>query len=143
MKKWILITTAILILGIIGAVLAYKFVYNKPHIDFEKATPDFILPAMEVYNSYKISRHEASEKYTGKVLQVTGTLSKIETPDSLTIAVFAIEEGMFGDEGIRCSMLEGQASKIQDLAGNEVTIKGFCTGFNDTDIIMEYCSLIE
>jgi hypothetical protein len=142
MKKWIKISAVVIVLGIIGAILGYKFIYNKPHRDYEKAKPDYVLSAEEVFRFYKDSREEATAKFTGKVLQINGMLNKVEQPDSLTIAVFAIEQGMFGDEGIRCTMLENHAKTVLAYTGKEVTIKGYCTGYNDTDVIMENCSVI-
>jgi len=142
MKKWIKISAVAIVLGIIGAVLGYKFIYNKPHRDYEKAKPDYVVSAKEVFNFYKNSRDEATAKYTGKVLQISGMLNNVEQPDSLTIAVFAIEQGMFGDEGIRCTMLENHSERILSYSGRNVTVKGYCTGYNDTDVIMENCSVI-
>ena len=34
------------------------------------------------------------------------------------------------------------ASKVKDFQNKDVTIKGFCSGYNDTDIIMEKCSVV-
>jgi hypothetical protein len=142
MKTWIKIFTVVVVLGIIGAGLGYKYIYNKPHRNYEKASPDFSLTGTELFTEFKSSPQTAGERYTGKVLAISGTLSAVETPDSLTIAVFAFYEGMFGEEGIRCSMLPGHAGAISDFVGAEVKIKGYCTGYNETDVIMEKCSIV-
>ena len=64
--------------------------------------------------------------------------------DSLVIAVFVFNQGMFGDEGVRCTMLHGQTKLAANISkGNTVKIKGFCSGYNDTDVILEKCSLIQ
>jgi hypothetical protein len=142
MKPWIKILLILFALGVIGAGLGYKFVYNKPHRNYEKAKADFSLMGGELFAQFKSSTPQASEKYTGKVLEISGILSSVETPDSLTIAVFALSEGMFGDEGIRCSMLPNFSVNISKYIGSEVKIKGYCTGYNETDVIMEKCSII-
>jgi len=70
-------------------------------------------------------------------------LSKIETADSLVIAVFVFNQGDFGDEGIRCTMMKkfnDEANRLQP--DGEIIVKGYCTGFNETDVILEKCSLI-
>ncbi|MEZ5084481.1 MAG: hypothetical protein R2750_13710 [Bacteroidales bacterium] len=143
MKKWIIILLALVILGIIGAGLAYKYIYNKPHKNYEIEIVDFSMSANDLFQQYRIHTIFAQQKYNGKVIKITGILSKIETSGDLTIGVFALDEGPFGDEGIRCTMLENHAEDLADYEGKNITIKGYCTGFNDTDVILEKCSIIK
>jgi hypothetical protein len=59
------------------------------------------------------------------------------------VGVFIFDEGMFGEEGVRCTMLDSQNEKMdKDHAGTEVRVKGYVTGYNDTDVILEKCSII-
>jgi hypothetical protein len=142
MKTWKKILVVLIALGITGAVLGYKFIYNKPHRNYEKASADYSLIGSELFSQFKTSTQQASERYTGKVLEISGRLSNVETPDSLTIAVFTLAEGMFGDEGIRCAMLPNHAQNISQYIGTDVRLKGYCTGYNETDVIMEKCSIV-
>ncbi len=142
MKKWIKILLVMFVVGIVGAGFGYKFVYNKPHRDYEKAKSDFSISGRELFLQFRNSTPQAGEKYTGKVLEITGQLSSVETPDSLTIAVFKLDEGMFGDEGIRCAMLPNHSQNISQFIGSEIKLKGYCTGYNETDVIMEKCSIV-
>lgn len=143
MKTWHKILIIMFILGTIGAALGYKFVYNKPHRDFEKATPDFQMTALDLFSAYQNDKKSAELKFNGKVVEIAGLISKVEEADSLTIAVFVMDQGMFGDEGIRCTMLPNHTRAIEALTGSEITIKGFVSGYNDTDVIFEKCSLIK
>ena len=143
MKRWMKIFIALFLAGIIAAGLGYKFIYNKPHPDYDKAKPDYSLTAKELYFDYVDNRVESEQKYNGKVLELTGLLNKIEIHDSLAIAVFVFEDGMFGDEGIRGTFLPKYIPEANTLSTNEIIkIKGYCTGYNDTDIILEKCSII-
>lgn len=143
MRKWYKIIAALVILGGIAGFLGYHFVYNKPHTDYEKADADFRITGERLFDLYTTSKAEAQQTYNGKVLEVSGNVSSVENPDSLTIVVFALREGMFGDEGIRFSVLQKYGASANELeTGDPVTIKGYCTGYNDTDIILEYCSII-
>jgi hypothetical protein len=55
-----------------------------------------------------------------------------------------MSEGLFGDEGIRCTMLSKFNEKAKDLVDNtNVKLKGYCTGYNDTDVIIEKCIIVE
>jgi len=142
MNKWIKILSILVIIGILAAFAGYKFIYNKPHKDYEKAEADFKIDSKALFSAFTTNRVESEQKFNGKVLEISGKISSIEEIDSLVILVFAIQEGMFGDEGIRCTMLSKFNEKTVGLvAGSQVRIKGYCTGYNDTDIIMEKCSI--
>lgn len=143
MNKWIKILIVLFIVGIIAAGLGYKFIYNKPHTNYEITKTDFTMNAIDLFQQYKVHTTHAQVKYNGSVIEVSGILSKIETAGELTIGVFALEEGTFGDEGIRCTMLENHAEKIYDYIGKQITLKGYCTGYNDTDVVFEKCSVIQ
>jgi len=142
-RRLLIVVLALAVVGIIAAVLVYVFVYNKPQPDYATEKADYELEARSLFDEFRNNPQEAAARYNGKVLAVKGSLSSVETSDSLTIAVFAIEEGMFGDEGIRFAFIPGKAAGISSVTLNtEVTIKGYCTGFNDTDVILEHCTLV-
>lgn len=143
MNKWTKIIAAVILLGILGGAAGYFFVYNKPHVNYEKARADFSLAGEDLFRMYSVHKLEAELTYNGKILEVKGRVSTVENPEAMTVVVFALGEGMFGDEGIRFTMLENHREKANALKrGDLVTIKGYCTGYNDTDIILEKCSLI-
>ena len=142
MNKLIKISLVFVILCITAVMYVWFFVYNKPHTDYENAVADYILPAEVFSNDYANGTPE-SKKYLDKVLIIDGIPSSIEKTDSTVTIVFAYNSGMFGDEGIRCSIIKSH----QKLAGNlnlteNISIKGHCTGYNDTDVILDQCSLI-
>jgi hypothetical protein len=143
MKKWLKITIIVSLAGLIGAGLGYKYVYNKPHTNYEKANPDFNLLGQDLFSQYRSKQAEAEQMYNGKVLLVSGILNKIETPDSLTVAVFVLDEGLFGEEGIRLTMLPKFASETNSYLNQNVVLKGYCTGYNGTDVILEKCSIVQ
>ncbi len=144
MKKWVIILIVLFILGVVTAFLVYKYVYNKPHPDYEKEKPEFTLDAKLLYDQYKNDKVASQSKYSGKVIQITGNLNKIEDRDSTTIAVFTFSQGDFGDEGIRCTVLPKFNTELKKVkSGDLINIKGYCTGYNDTDVIFEKCSIIK
>lgn len=143
MKKLLKIFSALFVIGVVAAIFVYIFVYNKPHPDYEKLKPDYTLKAQDLYNSYKTNHTGADKIYIGKVVEISGNLSKLDIRDTLVVAIFVFDQGMFGDNGIRCSFLLKFNEKARQLRpGNPVRIKGYLTGFNDTDVIMEQCSLL-
>jgi hypothetical protein len=145
MKKRFIIRAFLVLaaLGIITAGLVYRFVYNKPHTDFEKAKPEYMVSAAELFDSFRNDRQLAEARYNGKVVLLSGRLDKIEASDSQVTAVFVFDQGVFGDEGIRCTMLPSHTGNLKTyLDTQEVRLKGFLTGYNDTDVILEQCSIV-
>ena len=141
-KKLIIILFAILAIALIAGALVYKFVYNKPHPDYISLKPDVTLTAENLFNAFTSDQTTASTTYNGKVVELSGKISKTEQADSLVIAVFVFKQGDFGDEGIRCSMDPRENQKALSLTPNQdVKIKGYLTGYNGTDIILEKCSI--
>jgi hypothetical protein len=143
MKVWVKIVAGLFITGIIALFLVYFFVYNKPHPDYETMDADFRVTATVLYQAYISDKNGAGKNYTGKVIEVSGRLSKVEVTDSLTTCVFVFNNGIFGDEGLRCTMAHNfreDAKKFQP--DGEIRLKGYCTGFNDTDVILDKCSIV-
>jgi hypothetical protein len=143
MKNWIKLLLAAFVVGIIGIGLIYVFIYNKPHPNYEKMVPQFRLTAQELFQSYKTNKPFAEKRYNGQLIEVNGKLGHMESHDSITIAVFIFGQGLFGDEGVRCTMLpkfNEDAKKL--IPEGNIKIKGYCTGYNDTDVILEQCSIL-
>ena len=134
---------ALFLVGILAALYVWFFVYNKPHRDYEKADPDHVLAAEELFFKYRQDKALADSLYTGMVVQISGEIDKVESPDSSLIAVFVFDQGMFGDEGVRCILLPNQHTKLKSFSPRDkITLKGYCTGYNDTDVIIEKSSIV-
>ena len=142
MKKLFKISAGFVVLGIITAVYIWFFVFNKPHRNYETADADFTMSAEACFYQYS-DGSDQSKLFLDKVLQLEGIPASVESTDSTVIVVFAFESGMFGDEGIRCTMLPNYHKQTQNMDLSEkVSIKGYCAGYNGTDVILEHCSLI-
>ena len=144
MKNWIKILIIAAGIGIAGLAYIWFFVYNKPHRNIEKSKPDYVISAGACYQHYSEGQNTEMKNYTGSVLQISGIPSSIENSDSLMVVVFVFNNGMFGDEGIRCTLLTSYSKLAQNINLTEtITIKGYCSGYNDTDVIIEQCSIIK
>jgi hypothetical protein len=145
MKKFIRIFALLALIGILAAWLIWKFYVNKPHEDIEKAVPAYTMSAEALWKIYNSSLKEADSLYTGKVIEVTGTLNRTDKTDSLVYAVFVMEaDSMFGDKSVRCEMLPKYNGETSAIApGTGVRIKGFCNGFDQTDIKFGKCSVVK
>lgn len=141
MKKIFKIGGILALVGILAGIYVWFFIYNKPHRNYEEAKADYTLNANDCFVNY--AENNGIIDYNGKMLQFTGKATRVETIDSLTIIVFVFNEGMFGEEGIRCTILPNHVeAALQVDFSQDITIKGFCAGYNDTDVILQYCSII-
>jgi hypothetical protein len=143
MKKIVLIALALIILAGAAAFIVYKYVYNKPHPDYVKEKADITLAAKRLWTDYSMNKDIADPKYTGKVIEIKGSIMRVETVENLVIVVFAYRKGDFGDEGIRVTMLPAYHQAAKGINPfKDVRIKGFCTGYNGQDVIMEDGSIV-
>jgi len=146
MKTWIKIALVLALIVIVAGIYMYCE-FNRGPIDYAKAEPELVVKAKRLYTDFAQNQQLANEKYVGsegKMIQIEGNISKVELVDSLVVLVYVYEYGDFGDEGIRVTMLPEFNSKAKTLSSiREVKLKGLCTGYNETDVIIEKASLLE
>lgn len=142
MKKGLKIALIFAALGIVTAALVFQFVINKSHPDYEKEKAELSISAQDLFEMFRENSSLASTTYNGKVIEIEGQLTEIESNDDQTFACFVLDEGMFGAEGVRISMLANHADRLKTISkGQTIVIKGYVTGYNDTDVIVEFGSI--
>ncbi len=117
----------LLLLSIAG-VVAY-LVYNKPHRD--PATEKSIkVSSIELFKAFENNEMEANKLYLDKVLEVNGKITEVTTnQNGIPVVALETEDVLFG---VRCTMKNAeQNAKV----GEDVTIKGICTGYLSDVII--------
>ena len=134
----VLIFAAILL---IAALWFYFAIYKKPHVDYLKEEAEMEIRGEDLFNEYVADPLAAAKKYNGKVLIVTGTVDILEEAEDMNTAVMIFEEGFFGYEGVRITLLEGQEQKV--TLGEDMRLKGYCTGFTEADVIVEHGSVVD
>ena len=130
------IIIGILVLGIIGAFIAYKM-YNKPHVNVEEASADISITADKILNDFSSDENSANLKYLDKIIEVKGVISEI----NIEKGIITIETNDdFGS--VICHLSEEASRKISGLQeGQIIVVKGICTGFL-MDIILVKCEFI-
>jgi uncharacterized protein YxeA len=142
MNKRIVVIIILLFLVIVSIFIVYRYIYNKPHPDFASAKVDASLNADSLYQGFKYDATLYAGKFTGKVVEISGTYTKAEKNNKMVVIIFVFNQGDFGDEGIRCTLLPGYKDIAQlPEPGTFIKIKGLCTGYNETDVIFENCTL--
>ncbi|PWG05450.1 OB-fold protein [Polaribacter aquimarinus] len=135
-KKKIII--AILVIGIVGALVAYKM-YNKPHVNVAKVSSDITLTANDIINDFSSDENKANTKYLEKIIEVTGVVSEVKIENGKGIISLKTNHD-FGS--ILCHLSDKETKKINTLKEEQVIkIKGICTGYL-MDVILVKCVII-
>ena len=134
MRKIILF---LLVLGMIAAGVGY-YMYNKPVASLENKKPDVEVAASKLISDYEADEKTANEMYLGKVVEVTGQVAgtavedgktkvQLETGNPMSMIICELEDG-------------GEAVSVK--AGDEIKIKGLCSGYL-SDVILVQASLVK
>ena len=126
MKK---VITIVLVLGVIGAAVGY-YMYQKPVDKMKSMSVDEKIEAQAMFEAFELDEAKANQRFLDKVVAVKGIVSKT-TKDDDKATIFLETEDMLAS--IMCQMEDLNTSLPQE--GEEVTVKGICTGYL-TDVVL-------
>lgn len=124
-KKRTILWGGILLLLLIGAGWAWHL-YDKPHQSAAGESAVATINADTLYQQYQADEHAADQKYRGKVISVTGRLAEIQHNGNSVIWILSSQPG---GGGVNCQLFAGTKVDPEPKAGDQVTLKGRCTGF--------------
>jgi hypothetical protein len=124
-KKRTLIGIGILLLLLIAAGWAWRQ-FNKPHGSAAGESADVTINADTLYHQYQSDEHVADQRYMGKVIAVTGRLTEVQHSGNSVIWILSTQSG---GGGINCQLFAGTKVDPEPKTGDQVTLKGRCTGF--------------
>ena len=94
--------------------------------------------ATELHNIFQDNEVAANKKYKGKVIEVKGTVYKVDT-GWLGTYVY-LDVGLFSE--IHCEMASGQEDILASLwKGQTVVIRGRCTGKTLGSVFLDNCKV--
>jgi uncharacterized protein (DUF1330 family) len=125
---------------IIIAVLAGLYLFNKQHKDLSEVTPDHTITATELYQEFETNEAASTEKFNGKVLEVTGKVSSVEDGNDETRNVTLLEDDQFA--GVICTFQNASGTVMDIKSGDIITVRGVCSGML-MDVLLNNCVLIE
>jgi hypothetical protein len=131
LKIIIWVVAIIAVLG--GGYVVYDL--NKPHPKAENRKAIFFT-ADDLFKEYNKDEKAADAKYLDKVIEVTGTIN--ETEKNQDGGIMAVLNTSDPASGIQCSMRD---KGITLNKGQQVTIRGFCTGNGITGVSLTDCIL--
>lgn len=127
------------LLSLIFLVLAAYFaVINMPQANTKNKKAEVSIMAKQLYKTYSEDEVKANKNYTGKVIEVVGTVLNI-SEDQQGATVIIMDSG---DEmaGVMCT-LQDKPKKLP-AAGDNITIKGQCNGLL-MDVVLNKCIIVK
>ncbi|MDB9723193.1 MAG: hypothetical protein QNK88_00455 [Polaribacter sp.] len=125
----------ILLLFFFGAIIGYK-IYNKPHVNVAQEKAAISSTASVLLEAFSADETAANLKYLGKIIQVKGVISKIEIVNKKG-SISLETEALFGS--VLCTLTPEESLSIKELKiGQEILLKGICTGFL-MDVVLVKC----
>ncbi|MDB5250628.1 MAG: hypothetical protein JWQ40_5022 [Segetibacter sp.] len=138
MKRFV--TIVVLLVLIAAGVYAYRMYTGKVK-SLEDADADATVTAIDLVAAFEKDSATANKQYLGKIVAVTGNIKSIEKESG---SIVLGEEASMSS--VRCSLDTNFVKKIAGLnLGNQITIKGACTGFNadelglGSDVVLNRC----
>ncbi|GAA4271587.1 hypothetical protein GCM10022258_08810 [Aquimarina gracilis] len=130
---------SILIVMLVGAFVYYTL-YNKPHIDVAKSSPNISIASNTIVNDFEEDENRANVKYLEQIIEVTGTIIETSITNGKGVVVIGAAD-TFGS--IMCHLSHEENEKIWTLnKGQQITIKGICTGYL-MDVILVKCVIVD
>ncbi len=130
-----------------AAVYGYKE-FNRKAKSVAEQKINFSLKQEELFVAFSSDQNNATQKYTGKVLEISGTVKTVEMDDNGFNTVVLGDSSLLSS--IRCSIDSTQAQTATLLQTNSrITVKGICTGYNadelglGSDVILNKCIIIK
>jgi hypothetical protein len=121
MKRNIVIS--ILVIVVIGGFFAYRM-YSNETTDVVNQQPDAKTTAAAMFAAFDKDSSSALKNYLGKVVEVTGSVKKIDTSGTIIL-------GTDGSESSIVLSLDRRHLKDYEktAVGKEAVMQGKCTGF--------------
>ncbi len=134
-KGYLLVLTAVAL-----ACAGYGFyLYKKKPADIRKEVPAYEVSASGLLAEFNSDEPAANKKYIDRVIAVKGKVTDIKTDGTGQATVFLDSGDLMS--AVTCSFYQEEASAVKILHnGDEVTIKGKCTG-KLMDVVLNKCSI--
>lgn len=136
MKKGKIILIVLLV-GVLAGVAVGVYMWNKPHEQIEDAQ-GVKVTVSELANAYNENEDKANEKYLNKALVVKGTVTETQqNQDGGLLIILAGDDPM---ATVQCTMRDKDAKA---KVGEEITVKGKCTGSSLFGVLLNGCVIAE
>jgi hypothetical protein len=136
-RKKVLILLALLSV-FIGVAVIFS-VFRPSGSTVRSVKTDVKTDVASLLKAFENNEKKANSLYLDKIIQVTGSVNEV-IDDGTFITVTLKNPGQ--SSGVMCSFDKNEVDKDTFISGDEITIKGLCTGYL-IDVILVKCSIIE
>jgi hypothetical protein len=128
---------AVIIVAVLATV-AIIAVYNKPHQSVDNVDKE--VTAIELIKAFDNNEIQANETYLDKVIEVKGKVRQVIKQENAFIVLLGDDSSLMS--GVSCTLDDKDDSVAYGLkAGDEVAIRGICTGFL-LDVVLVNCKIV-
>jgi hypothetical protein len=139
MRPYFNIGLFIALIVVLSVISAGVYLFYKGPVDTGNIKPDFTVAAVDLQREFSENESAASEKYINKIIEVKGIIASVDKAEGNNINISL----RTGDEtsSVICTVtgLKGREDLQQ---GNEITVRGVCSGFL-MDVLLNNCSIIQ
>ncbi len=138
MKKFKKAILALLAVAFITAGYGF-YLFRKKPADIRVLSAQYEMPSATLVHEFSLDETTATKKYLDKIIAVTGKVTGVEADAGGRATV--ILDGGDPLSAVTCSFYNEEAVSAKTLQkGNDVTIKGMCTG-KLMDVVLNKCSI--
>jgi hypothetical protein len=138
MKLSIKITLGVVLFLALAGILWALIEFNKQHKDLQKAKPDYVISAVDLQKEFESDESASTSKYVNSIIEVSGTIESVKSGEENILSVTLKTGSDFSV--VICTFPPG-TDPAKFIAGNEVTIRGECSGFL-MDVLLNNCVVI-
>ncbi|HBC79081.1 MAG TPA: hypothetical protein DEO60_04035 [Bacteroidales bacterium] len=139
MKKSYKLALAVFSVIAVAGVLYGLYKYNLKPKDLQKVKPDFVLTATDLLKAFESDENGAAAKFVDKVVEVSGTIQSVKPGENGALTI-SLNTG--NDISSVLCTLQGNAEPVNFKTGEQITIRGNCSGFL-MDVLLNNCSVIQ
>ena len=139
MKKSIkIVLVAVAFLGLAGVGVGL-YLFNLHDKNLQKAKPDLTITSTDLQKAFEDNEAVSIAKYVNKIIEVTGTIESVKAGEG-NITNVALKTG--SELSLVICTLSPQSDPAVLISGDEVTIRGECSGFL-MDVLLNNCVIIK
>lgn len=128
----------VILLGLTGLGIGL-YLYNKQDRNLQKEKPDFKITSIDLQNAFEENEAASIARYVNKIIEVTGTIESVKAGEgNITSVILKTGSAL---SSVICT-LSSKADPADLVPGNEVVIRGECSGFL-MDVLLNNCVIIK
>jgi hypothetical protein len=137
MSNKVKIALAIVLVGIVSAIIVWKYVHIKADVSVGSKKADVTIEASGLLKDFETNEDSANKMYLNKIILVSGTIDNL-TKNDAGVSVYLKNKD--AASGVMCSFDMSAMDVAMFKAGDPIKVKGICTGYL-MDAVLSKCSV--